>query len=600
LRGSAVSIVSQSIQEPFAMRLSVLLVAVMVGLPASPATARQWTSRAGGFSVEAELVDVKDGNAILKKTDGSQMSVPLSKLSLGDVRYINEVLKSAEAGITGAKPDAPAATEQSQASPSPAGTKSPVAAALLKKLHYDWKKGQTYIYRVRVVGERGSDTENRTGDVTYKVKSTRLGEIQLAMTSKMKYENVMNPHRMVLLPGRHVGFVSNVDGDREVAITIDPNGRLLESQGEAPLPYLLGDLSELIVEPLPEAEQASWTVAGDPGVAVVSVHYPFWRFSRPGFREGVPATEKTVYTVLEASGKLITIGKHYEMISADTLAGKPRIEATGNGKLRFDTERGVFASLDFDMRVSVRDANKTETTPLRISYRLLSEEDIAEAAKDEQRRKEEARKAKEEKARPLSEKEIETALADLTSDDAERITACAKLLADKKPRTPNPKIAKALESIMLASENVGLRTEASAALKTWSTPENVAGLLKAMSSDAWPPVKSNALEALCKFAPKAAIKPVVQQLTNMQTRGPAIKYLKAVGPDAEDAVLSYLDNSKDPWARSAVCELLGAIGTKKSLPALDKAVADENWMVNGAARKAVEAVKAREQIGSAK
>ena len=90
------------------MKRTLLLVVVVVSLLASPAAARQWTSRAGGFSVEAELVDVKDGNVILKKTDGSQLTVPLNKLSLGDVRYIDDVLKSAEAGITGAKTESPA------------------------------------------------------------------------------------------------------------------------------------------------------------------------------------------------------------------------------------------------------------------------------------------------------------------------------------------------------------------------------------------------------------------------------------------------------------------------------------------------------------
>jgi hypothetical protein len=476
---------------------------------------------------------------------------------------------------------------------------SAATAALLKKLRYDWKKDQSYVYRVRIIGERGNDTENRTGDVTYKVKSTQLGEIHLAMTSNMKYEVTANSRRHVLLPGRHVGFISNVEGTKAVTIRIDPNGRLLESAGEAPLPYLLGDLSELVVEPLPQAEQASWTISGDPGVAVVSPHYPFWRFSHAGFREGVPAAEKTVYTVLEGSGRLITIAKHYEMSSAATLAGKPRIEAAGDGKLKFDTERGVFASLDFDIRVTVRDSNRTEETPLHITYRLLSEQDIADEAKEAQRVKDEARKAQEEKARPLTDKEIETALADLTSEDPERITTSAKLLAEKKPQTPNPKIAKALESIVLKSEDVIQRTVASAALNNWSTPESVPVLIKVATTDRWPPVQSNALEALCKYTPKEAIKPVAQQLVNMQTRGAAVKFLKAMGAAAEDAVLAHLED-KDPWVRAEVCELLETIGTKKSLAALEKAVADDNWMVNGNARKAVAAVKGRDDSTPAK
>jgi hypothetical protein len=367
----------------------------------------------------------------------------------------------------------------------------------------------------------------------------------------------------------------------------------LESKGAAPLPYLLGDLAELIVEPLPQAEEVTWTVTSDPKIAVVSVHYPYWRSSLAAFREGVPADEKTVYTVEGESGNLITIAKHYEMTSAATLAGKPRIEATGNGKLKFDTQRGLFASLDFDIRVTVRDANKTEDTPLHISYRLLSNEDIAEAAKDAQKAKRETDAAKKEKDRPLADKEIEVALADLTSDDGRRIIAAAKLLAEKKPTQANPKVAQALESVMLKDENPGSRAAASKAMKNWFTAESIPGLLKALH-DTWPPVRSNAIDALSKQPPKEAIKPVAEQLTNQMTRGAAAKFLKAVGPDAEDAVLVHLQ-SGDSWLKAEVCGILQVLGTKKSLPALEKAVFDENWMVNGNARKAVAAIKSREQ-----
>ncbi len=580
------------------MKLVPLLVALTVALLAVPLAARQWTSRNGGFNVEAELLDVKDGKAVLKKADGSQISVPLSRLSLGDVRYINEALKAAEAGLVGNNPE-PAPAAAKPAAESASATKlSPVTAATLKKLHYGWKKGQSYVYRVRIIGERGSDTENRSGDVTYTVKSTQLGEIQLAMKGDLKYSDEFHSRRFILLPGRHVMFATNVDKPREASIRIDPNGRLLESKGDSPLPYLLGDLAELIVERFPAIEEASWTITGDPGLAVVTLHYPYWRFSRAAFREGVPADEKTVYTVLGEADNLITIAKHYEMTSAATLAGKPRVEASGDGRLRFDPQRGVFASLDYDIKVSVRDANKTEDTPLHISYRLLSDQDIAEAARDAQKAKSEAEAARREKERPLNDQEIAAALVDLASDDGQRVIAAAKLLAEKKPAQPNPKAAQGLESVMLKSENGGARAEAARALNNWATAESTPGLLKALRDD-WAPVRANAIEALCKSAPKEAIRPVAQQLSNGMTRGAAAKFLKAAGTDAEEAVLAQFQ-STDAWQRAEICRILEAIGTKKSLPALEKAVFDDNWMVNGPARKAVATIKSREGIGATK
>ena len=173
------------------------------------------------------------------------------------------------------------------------------------------------------------------------------------------------------------------------------------------------------------------------------------------------------------------------------------------------------------------------------------------------------------------------------------------MLAEKKPETPNPKIAKALETIMVKNGDMHFAPRRPWRLKNWSTPESVPVLIKVTVSDKWPPVKSLAIEALCEYTPKEAIKPVAQQMINMQTRHSAVKFLKAVGPDAEDAVLALVEH-KDPWVRAAVCELLDEFGTKKSLPALEKAIADDNWMVNGNARKAVAAIKSREEINAVK
>lgn len=52
------------------------------------AEVRTWTDATGKFSVEAELVEVVDGVALLKKADGRQIKVPLGKLSAADREFI--------------------------------------------------------------------------------------------------------------------------------------------------------------------------------------------------------------------------------------------------------------------------------------------------------------------------------------------------------------------------------------------------------------------------------------------------------------------------------------------------------------------------------
>lgn len=52
------------------------------------ARARTWMDATGQFKVEAELVEVKDGMAVLKRVDGRVVNVPISKLSEADRNYL--------------------------------------------------------------------------------------------------------------------------------------------------------------------------------------------------------------------------------------------------------------------------------------------------------------------------------------------------------------------------------------------------------------------------------------------------------------------------------------------------------------------------------
>jgi hypothetical protein len=63
-------------------------IVLLIALMATTAFARKWTDASGKHSTEADFVEVKDGNAILKKTNGKVISVPLEKLSAVDQEFI--------------------------------------------------------------------------------------------------------------------------------------------------------------------------------------------------------------------------------------------------------------------------------------------------------------------------------------------------------------------------------------------------------------------------------------------------------------------------------------------------------------------------------
>jgi thiol-disulfide isomerase/thioredoxin len=79
----------------------VLLGAIVALAPGAGSQTRTWSDTTGKFSIEAEFVEVKAGKAVLKKADGSEVEVPLTKLSQADRDFIEA--QQAETRPTGEK-----------------------------------------------------------------------------------------------------------------------------------------------------------------------------------------------------------------------------------------------------------------------------------------------------------------------------------------------------------------------------------------------------------------------------------------------------------------------------------------------------------------
>ena len=75
--------------------LAGFLILVLVGSIAHAAS-RIWKSSNGRFSVEAELLDFKDGKAQLQKKDGTVIEVPLVSLCEEDRRYVKSQFPGVE------------------------------------------------------------------------------------------------------------------------------------------------------------------------------------------------------------------------------------------------------------------------------------------------------------------------------------------------------------------------------------------------------------------------------------------------------------------------------------------------------------------------
>jgi thiol-disulfide isomerase/thioredoxin len=79
---------------------AIVLVAIVA---AAVAKERTWTDTTGKFSVSAELVEVEDGKAVLRRADGKTITVPVDKLSDDDKAFLD-----AQAGTDATAKDDPA------------------------------------------------------------------------------------------------------------------------------------------------------------------------------------------------------------------------------------------------------------------------------------------------------------------------------------------------------------------------------------------------------------------------------------------------------------------------------------------------------------
>lgn len=127
------------------------------------------------------------------------------------------------------------------------------------------------------------------------------------------------------------------------------------------------------------------------------------------------------------------------------------------------------------------------------------------------------------------------------------------------------------------------------ALGVWGTKQTVPLLLKTMNDKEGRP---STIKALGRLKDERAIEPIADRLEDFFDRGEAVKALKNMGAMAEEAVIKRLQHPEND-VRKAACDILKTIGTNKSIPALQKVVAEKNFFLTRPAEEAIRVIKAR-------
>lgn len=185
-------------------------------------------------------------------------------------------------------------------------------------------------------------------------------------------------------------------------------------------------------------------------------------------------------------------------------------------------------------------------------------------------------------------------VSDLRSGDYDRQREALRWLANSAENEPTQHTAIA-EAIVSLLKDARLRNYATSALRKWATPETVPTLIEMLEGNDRR-MRSEAERILLAMKDPRAVEPLTRDFGggDFVKHVAANRNIKALGPIAESAVWPHVTAQKWTLAKEA-CELLGQIGTRRSLPALELAMQHETRFVREAAEKAIRDIQAADR-----
>jgi hypothetical protein len=296
---------------------------------------------------------------------------------------------------------------------SPAADTAPLAPAITETAndeaaepvaavpHYQWATGASYPYTLTIQVDHGREIETLSGTPTLNVRGLNAGHAEFSMTGgqlastrvtkpgrepefdPLSFPRVPRFPRMAFPTGgwRGPSFSPGLTLPAEHLVRIDERGRIVSEQGEGePLPYLLGQVSELLIAPLPEHAVREWQETTGTEIAITREEDASDPFAIPTSLlvdeprpESLAAETTASYSISSDDDGRLTLHRSSTLNTIQQLDGQPRITLSQDATWQFDQPGEPPERLAAEVSLVVRDGNVTTTYPIHIEAARVRE-----------------------------------------------------------------------------------------------------------------------------------------------------------------------------------------------------------------------------------
>lgn len=218
--------------------------------------------------------------------------------------------------------------------------------------------------------------------------------------------------------------IPSTESDRG-KLLLSERGELLEVNGNiVQLPFLLGRLSTLAIEPFAGDDKRNWQtqratvltqIVGQESQSPLSMrfrHRGRSPFGQSPFGQNqtkvivTPAMETCGYDLSSMNGDLATITKRYTFQTLDPAGAPPTAKVTGEGTMTFNRAKGYAEKMEYKATLVRSVSNVTITVPMTLEWHRLSQGELDLLRAQAQANQEAAKKAHEERTAQAAKKNI--------------------------------------------------------------------------------------------------------------------------------------------------------------------------------------------------